>query len=932
MQSGVLTAHDLINSQDCFPRRARLNLLLMTGLAAAAGPEWTLTRPMEPTAIAWRGDTIAIAQRDGLVLILDGAGRERRRVKVGRRAVESVGLSADGQRLIAVEAWGDVTVWDLTTGDRLDRHKGGWLQGGQQAVLTDDGAALLLLNGGGELLLDPVGDGLPTPLTTNFYAAPGQLGVRGGEAWALSGEQLLRWPLSGGAAVPPLHVGASAQSATPTTDGLVLLNHLGAGWSVNTATGERARVELSGFQGWQVAAHPNERQLAYLSLGPGSKQAVVVWDLVTERPLAALPAAVGYVAGLTWSPEGDRLLIVGSQGLTVVYAPRDDAPQAKPHPNLRVSLVGFDEDAKRALAVFADGELLLWELGTGQLDGRRTLSMAPAYGADPVVALRHDGEVVAALTPSGAAELWRLDAAAPTAAVVGLDQAGLSFTRDGLLVVRDPRGVSVWSGEGAAPRRAHVDPGVTAVSPSGARVVRFAWDGAMTVLEGDRVLVSRGTESGPFVVWTAFFDEDTLLTLDVEGELRRLPLLGGEGPVPEPLKLHPGPVTAVMDHWGHRLLVAHSDGSLSLIDLDNLRVLSRARESAGGLNAATIDALALHPDGQRALIAGSHGEVQLWDVAAGKLLRTYTGARPGGLALTALAAQDAVLVSWRGGALRVFNAADGAERLAQTSPEEVTALASLDGGASAVSGSASGVVSVLDAQLKPLWSSEPAGQPIIQLAVAPDSSQLAARLADGSILRFARAAEGGFTPIVGESLWGQGMSYDAEGALITVSGGAAYLGDALVPGPSRRSSLAGPVTRCDGDGALVFGLSAWDVEQASLWSPGARPSGEGLGEALTLTCDAGLLVHQGWMGQLTALDPRSGRALLRTQLDGEPLAGVAVPSPARIVALSTSGLLRAWDPQQSAVRWSVSLTDEPGERLPVEVMPVEPVTEERIGE
>jgi hypothetical protein len=80
------------------------------------------------------------------------------------------------------------------------------------------------------------------------------------------------------------------------------------------------------------------------------------------------------------------------------------------------------------------------------------------------------------------------------------------------------------------------------------------------------------------------------------------------------------------------------------------------------------------------------------------------------------------------------------------------------------------------------------------------------------------------------------------------------------------------------------------------------------------------------------MDLATGGTALRTQLDGEPLAGVAVPSPTQLVALSTSGLLRAWDPQRNAVLWSVSLTDEPGERLPVEVMPVEPVTEEPLGE
>ena len=321
MQGEELTAHDLINSQECFPRRARLNLLLLTGLAIAAGPEWTLTRALDPAAVAWRGDTIAVAQHDGTVLILNGSGRELRRLRAGRRAIEAVDLSADGQRLVAVEAWGDVTVWDVTTGDRLDRHKGGWFQGGQQAKLTDDGQTLLLLDADGQLLLDPVGEGEPTVLTSDLYAGPGQLGARGGQAWTFSGEQLLRWSLGDSAYIEPLHVGVYAQTVVSLADSFVLLNALGAGWSVDPTTGERARVELSGFQGWLVAAHPNKRQLAYVSMGPGNKQAVIVWDLVTERPLAAMGVSVGYVNGLTWSPEGDRLLIAGPTGLTVVNRP-----------------------------------------------------------------------------------------------------------------------------------------------------------------------------------------------------------------------------------------------------------------------------------------------------------------------------------------------------------------------------------------------------------------------------------------------------------------------------------------------------------------------------------------------------------------------------------------------------------------------------------
>jgi WD40 repeat protein len=195
-----------------------------------------------------------------------------------------------------------------------------------------------------------------------------------------------------------------------------------------------------------------------VALGPTARHAVsvaddgevVVWELPGGRLLQRARDEGQRLGGVALSPDG-RYALTGADsgtlrlwdvgGLRVVrsFAPPADAVAAP------VVSVGFSDDGRRVAGVDAGGTVWIWDLQTGALLNRiATASAAPAraaVGADAGTALvaGADGQLALWEIGSGRA-LWRSGLGERRATAVALGPRAAS----GALVASDDKRLLLW--------------------------------------------------------------------------------------------------------------------------------------------------------------------------------------------------------------------------------------------------------------------------------------------------------------------------------------------------------------------------------------------------------------------------------------------------------------------------------------------------------
>jgi WD40 repeat protein len=156
--------------------------------------------------------------------------------------------------------------------------------------------------------------------------------------------------------------------------------------------------------------------------------------------------------------------------------------------------------------------------------------------------------------------------------------------------------------------------GVVTVSPDGQTALTTIWGAAEGVVLWD---LNMGTELHRFTT-----SSDTTLT---------------------------GAIATLADYSpdGQMILVAKSDGSMLLYDVDTYELIRSFGMDATG-HTAPILGIAFHPEGSLALSASADGTLALWDIPSGTMLHRLTG-HSGGEVISAAFSPDgqyAVSVSY----------------------------------------------------------------------------------------------------------------------------------------------------------------------------------------------------------------------------------------------------------------------------------------------
>ena len=662
--------------------------------------------------------------------------------------VESVGLSAEGDRIASAGTEGKILLWDARSGELLDELQG--CDGSIRTLQFAPATGCIAYGGddGRVRLWDPGSDTGPVELAGHTDRV-NRVRFVGSGSLLLSGSDDCTYRLR------PVGGKPSPESG----DGPDIIGH----------TDDVTRVRF----------HSGESRI----YSAGSDNTVRSWDLATGAQIRIVIQCRADIDALIISPDGSRVICADQSGEIVVWDLREEIELDRFR--LRrssVSDLALSGDSQRLAVAHLDGHLDLVDLESKRVVDELYLDSALARIPEPLgdpmatllsVASCPTKELIAIGTQDGILALY--DAARRE--IVREELFGsntrilsLEFSPDGsgLVAGLSDGTVRLWRGE-AYTREAVLDGHDAAVrdvcfDPSGERIATGSIDGTVRVWDVREEELLWAFEGHDGVVGAVCFagDPDRVVSGSSDNAIRhwRMPQ---QRSVVRYLEGHTAAVTGIAPlPSSSRVATASLDMTLRLWDLETGAELACSRDLAGG-----VFSLAADHEGEILASGGAHGSVVLSSAATGSAQTRISahGDRVTSLDFSATepllasgsvdgtvllwdwqagrsvqrqaleAAVSCLAVGLKEGGVRIWEQLDGVWRLVNGSNEgAIQDLALADGGAALLLVEEDGRVRKLETEtLFDLWAVETPGAKPCGLALHPRGGLLAAGRGDGWI-------------------------------------------------------------------------------------------------------------------------------------------------------------------------------------------------------
>jgi WD40 repeat protein/serine/threonine protein kinase len=425
------------------------------------------------TNVGFGRQWLVSASYDGGVIVWDTNGQKRHTLLGHRGQVLQGALSADGQRLVSVDGYQDVKIWDVGRGTELLSLRG-WpsaafspdgkrLAVGFHPASTEQTADVKLLdaNNGKELLTFR---GMTDDVRSMAFSPDGQ--------WlaAASNNVIKIWDMKKAQELlRPRGAGAAATAPPPVLRELLTLRGAGA----------------------CLAFSPDGKHLAAAAIGTDDQPAgeAKIWDMRTCQGM--LTVETGFRCATVFSSDGKRLALTGERSavydlttgksFTLCRRPFEESSSARrqsPLHDREVTSVVFSADGSR-LTSESEGTVKFWDTTTGQ-----QLRTIPSRAGRPT-ACSSEGTRVAETGP-GSVKIWDVSTAGKLVTVPLPAQTQitlLTFSPDGrrLIAGTTPGNeVLVWdaaTGKELLTLKGHAERVHSVVfSPDGQRLVSLSRD------------------------------------------------------------------------------------------------------------------------------------------------------------------------------------------------------------------------------------------------------------------------------------------------------------------------------------------------------------------------------------------------------------------------------------------------------------------------
>lgn len=565
--------------------------------------------------------------------------------------VTCAAASADGKKLLTGAADHQVRLWNLET-NQVEKAFGGATQPIRAVALSADGSKVAFVSADQSLRICQTADGKEVFKDDKLPAAPT------GIDFSPKGDQL----------------------AWSAADGKV---------RVLTAADGKAVKELAGHAGAVATVRflPAGERLVTV----GADNTLQVWTLADGKSVIKIAHPPG-LSAFALSPDGKTILTGAADKLVRFWNPADGKPAGQMAVAAEPKALALRGDGLRLLVGAADGRSLLYDrdgnlLEFGQQPGAvNAVAFAAdgqgwlAAGADKeakrftpslVWAARFAGGLRCALYHPGTKEI-----------VAAGDDKTIKFIRPS-----DGVAVRIYSGHQAAVNELALSKDGKLLASASADQKVWLWN-----LADHRPV--RAIAAGAAVTGLGFSDDSKSLFVAVGPSLKRIDTASGQEQ--PPLATAATPILRLL-----RTEDAKTKQPVWLASTADkaVRILGSAQPRAIPAHQGAVAAVAVHPNGTQALTGGADKTVKLWDLAAGKELRSFAGM---GDAVTAVAfSREATPTKAAAAGLdktvRVWNLADGKELLKLTHAAAVRGLAFSPDGSRLATATDAGRVAVFDA-------------------------------------------------------------------------------------------------------------------------------------------------------------------------------------------------------------------------------------------
>jgi WD40 repeat protein len=595
---------------------------------------------------------------------------------------------------------------------------------------------------------------------------------------------------------------ASQSAALDASDPVTASLLAGAAWRLSSTAQARYSLLESLAQPVRGVLAARSGVVTALAYGPGgttlaagySGGAIRLWNVASHRVISATTWSGSAPVSLAFTSGGKVLDVAGPEAIGSWDLTSQARIGARPLAGLTGgSAVAFSPDGKLVVTGGADGNVRVWNTGTGQEIG------APMSSDDkPVdaVAFSPSGTLIAAASADGNVQLW--DATSQQVAGSALVPAGppvqaLAFSPDGKLLATGAQDgtVRLWdtiTGNQAGATMATGDAvGALAFGNGGAALATTESDGATelwrvsTQAETGAALTTQGSAGVSALAFSP--STDTLATGNGNGAIRlwdpagfhqtSAPLAVGPAGSPAGAAHAPaalsanGAVVAVSDGhgtvrvWdvatGRRIggplpayrdvtgLAVSPDGKTLAVAGTGVRLFATATgqpigtalPASGG--SGTYGSVAFSPDGKTLATIGADGTARLWNVTTQQEIGAPMTAGPPGTSAAAVAFSPdgkTLATAGAGGQVRLWKVTTQRETGApMTAGAGTTVLAFSPDGSTLATAGGDGTVRLWDIATQqeigtPMTAD---AQPVYAAAFSPDGSTLTAVGGDGTV-------------------------------------------------------------------------------------------------------------------------------------------------------------------------------------------------------
>ena len=548
------------------------------------------------------GNTLASVDSDGQITLWDMASGQVRLTLPNplKSLVSGIVFSPDSNTLASVSD-SSIQLWDAVSGNsRLTLP--------ENVLVTDplfspDGKTLAAVTPDGNITLWNSQSGSTTQILTGHqngvnaivFSPDSKILVTGGQdaqikLWNIAtGTEQASLPGDGGSAVTDLVFSSDGKTlAVSGQDARIMFWDSQSGSTTQILTGHQSGVNTLAFS-------PDSKILAT----GGQDAQIKLWDRATGQELANLPGESGVaVVNLVFSPNGQSLASVGESEQVVLWDMSTKLPQLLTGHKDLVDKVVFASDQKTLASVGKSGQVIVWDLMTGL---EQTAFQVPLPG-------------IAGSSPQGAASV---NSAANTSTSI---TAATGLVSSNAQTVNNETAVN----QNTKKKSNHDWKGVTAlaVSPDGMLYGGATKDGKVRLWTSSngKELFAVSEHHGAAVTGVVFSADGKRLisaARDTEIQIRNV----ADGKKIQTLLAHEHPIRAIAaSPDGKFLASAGEETRIMLWDAQAGKLLRILFASTDFINAVSFS-----PDGKRLASAGADGRVLLWDVETGKLIQTLLG-------------------------------------------------------------------------------------------------------------------------------------------------------------------------------------------------------------------------------------------------------------------------------------------------------------------